>query len=191
MIDGQTSNNQKSEDGWLPFLPYIGIPLIVAIFLVVRAGGSAPVFVLLDVSAIVFGYVAAVIDFKYKKIPNKLILVMLGTWVFIATPSLFFMPNEAVDMFINAGLGFLVGGGLFLLVYLVSRKGIGGGDVKFMAVMGLYVGLFGIFPIILYGTILAALTGLVLILLKKISRKDSIPLAPFLYVGILFTVFWL
>ena len=41
----------------------------------------------------------------------------------------------------------------------------------------------------LFGTILAALAGLTLIVLKKISRKDKIPLAQFLYVGILITVF--
>jgi len=42
----------------------------------------------------------------------------------------------------------------------------------------------------LYGTILAALTGLILILLKKLGRKDAMPLAPFIYAGILITVFY-
>lgn len=174
-----------------PCLPYVGIPLIVVLFLIFRTAYVLPIITFLNVLILAFGYVAAVVDFKYKKIPNNLILFMLGTWVFTVVPLLFFMPNEAIDLVIDSGIGFLVGGGMFLLVYLISRKGLGGGDVKFMAVTGLYVGLFGIIPIILYGTILAALTGLVLILFKKIGRKDTIPLAPFLYAGILLTVFWM
>jgi prepilin signal peptidase PulO-like enzyme (type II secretory pathway) len=66
---------------------------------------------------------------------------------------------------------------------------LGGGDVKFMSVAGLYLGFSGTIPVILFGTVIAALTGLVLILLKKINRKDSIPLAPFLFIGIIITVF--
>jgi len=86
-------------------------------------------------------------------------------------------------------LGFLIGGGMFLFVYIVSKKGLGGGDVKFMAVAGLFLGLSGVFTTMFYGTCLAAAFGLLLIALKKIGRKDAIPLAPFLYVGIIVTVF--
>jgi prepilin signal peptidase PulO-like enzyme (type II secretory pathway) len=57
-----------------------------------------------------------------------------------------------------------------------------------MAGAGLYLGFSGIIPSMLYGTVLAALTGLALMLLRKIGRKDTIPLAPFLYVGMLITV---
>ena len=59
---------------------------------------------------------------------------------------------------------------------------LGGGDVKFVAAAGLFLGFARIIPATLYGTILAALTGLALIALKKIGRKDKMPLAPFLYI---------
>jgi len=58
-----------------------------------------------------------------------------------------------------------------------------------MAAAGLYLGFSETVPAILYGTVLAALVGLVLILLKKIGRKDTMPLAPFLFAGIIITVF--
>jgi len=116
---------------------------------------------------------------------------MLAAWVIIVTPQLFF-DIEGTLMFIrNALFGLLAGGGLPLLIYLISRKGLGGGDVKFMAMAGLYLGLGMILPAMLFGSILAGLTGLVLIIIKKIGRKDSIPLAPFMCAGIILTIFFL
>jgi len=138
---------------------------------------------------IIFGYVAAVLDLKTKRIPNGLVLTMLVAWVLTMTPMLFLDTGAAIGMLKDSALGFVIGGGLFLLVYIVSHKGLGGGDVKFMAVAGLYLGFGGAIPVMLYGTVLAALTGLALILLKKIGRSDAIPLAPFLFAGILLTVF--
>jgi len=106
------------------------------------------------------------------------------------TPKLVVDTEIAVELLLNALLGFAVGGGLFLIVYFISRKGLGGGDVKFMAAAGLYIGFSGTMTAMLCGTILAALTGLTLILAKKIGRKDQMPLAPFIYIGILIAVFF-
>jgi prepilin signal peptidase PulO-like enzyme (type II secretory pathway) len=47
----------------------------------------------------------------------------------------------------------------------------------------------GVLPVILYASILAALTGIALIITKRIKRKDAMPLAPFLYLGILAAVY--
>ena len=58
-----------------------------------------------------------------------------------------------------------------------------------MAVAGLYLGFGGVLPAMLYGSVLSALTALVLIALKKIKPRDSIPLVPFLYVGMMLTMF--
>ena len=77
---------------------------------------------------------------------------------------------------------------LFLAVYLVSRKGLGGGDVKFMAASGLYLGV-DVLPAMFYGSVLSAAAGLGLLLAKKIGRRDAIPLAPFLFAGILIVLF--
>lgn len=170
--------------------PYSGIP-IVGISLLLTYAGKTDAFLLLQMVLIsVFGYVATVTDITSKRIPNTLILAMLGTWVLTFVPKLFFDVEQAVVLLIDAALGFGVGGGLFLLVYIISRSGLGGGDVKFMAATGLYVGVFGIIAVMLYGMLLVALTGLILLLLKKMGRKDTMPLAPFLYVGILITVFY-
>ena len=58
-----------------------------------------------------------------------------------------------------------------------------------LGVAGLYLGYDGALSALLYGSVLAALSALVLILGKKMTAKDTIPLVPFLYVGILLTEF--
>jgi len=137
---------------------------------------------------VLFAMAAALFDIKRRIIPNILVLCMLGTWVLIITVLLLIDINKAVSVLIDSGFGLLLGGGIFISVYLVSRKGLGGGDVKFMAAAGLYLGLSSTISAIFYGTVLAALFGIVLILLKKITRKDKMPLAPFLLVGIMITL---
>jgi len=171
-------------------IPYAGIPIIALALLLVRMKQTAPLVLLWLVLIIVFGYVGAILDIKTKRIPNGLVLTMFAAWVVTITPYLFLETEAAVELLMDSVLGFAFGGGLFLFVYLISRKGLGGGDVKFMAAAGMYLGFSGAIPTMLYGTILAGLTGLVLILLKRIGRKDTMPLAPFLYAGILIVVFF-
>lgn len=181
----------RSATEWLKqLLPFAGLPFICAALLLIGAGGS-DAFILLRIELItIIGFLVAVEDIKTRTIPNRYLLILLVSWIVIMTPKLFIDTNTAVKMLLDSVLGFAAGGGLFLLVYVVSKKGLGGGDVKFMAVAGIYLGLGGTVVSMLYGSILAMITALVLIGLKKIKRDDAIPLAPFLYIGILITVFF-
>ncbi len=180
----------KDKNKYKGLILFIGISIICIIFIVVY-GKWGNIFDLLVAELIlIFGYVASVYDIKLKTIPNELILTMFGTWTFIIV--LYFLKNTEVAISIakSSVSGFILGGGLSFLVYLISRKGLGGGDVKFIAATGLYLGITNILSAMLYGTILAAITGLILISLKRIGRKDTMPLVPFLYIGILITIFY-
>ncbi|MCL2151931.1 MAG: A24 family peptidase [Oscillospiraceae bacterium] len=170
-------------------LPYVGLPVILTAILVLGAGGTGADILLQRILIAIFGYIASVFDLKERRIPNSLILGMLAAWVLIMVPKLFINTDAAIRSLSDSLLGFAFGGGVFLIVYLVSRKGLGGGDVKFMAAAGLYLGVGWTIPAMLFGTILAALAALTLLALKKIKRKDKIPLAQFLYAGILITLF--
>jgi len=167
----------------------MGCIVITLIWLIFFAGAVSVISILKSTLLIILSYIAMIFDINTKRIPNILVLTMICGWFLLVTPILFFHIESGVELMVDSIYGLLMGGGLFLLVYLISRKGLGGGDVKFMAAAGLYLGFAGVIPAILYGTILAALTGLVLIIMKKINRKDAIPLAPFLFVGILITIF--
>ena len=182
-------SSAHKKDRLITCLPYVGIPIVGAALLFLQIGKINAFSLFLYELVIVFGYVAAILDIKTKRIPNILVIAMLAAWVLVITPRLFFDTDAAVAQTMTSLLGFAMGGGMFLFVYLISRGGLGGGDVKFMAGVGLYLGFNGTITTMLFGTVLAALTGLILIMMKKISRKDKIPLAPFLYIGILITVF--
>ena len=169
---------------------WAGLPVLAVLLPVVRLEAVPALRLLLWEALVVLGYAASVWDLREKRIPNGLIGLMAAAWVLIVTPFLFLQTDQGAACALDGALGFLLGGGLFLAVYLISRRGLGGGDVKFMAVSGLFLGLNGVLPAVLCGSILASLTGGALILGKRIHRKDSIPLVPFLYAGILLTAFF-
>ena len=174
---------------WKQVVPYVGIPILAVLLVFVKWRRIDSAELMLRGILTVFGYVAAVGDLRNKRVPNRLIGAMLGVWVLVIVPHLFFQTERTLALALSGVVGFLLAGIVFLLVYLISRKGLGGGDVKLMAVSGLYLGLNGVLPTMLYGSVLAAVTGCFLIIAKKIGPKDSIPLVPFLYAGMLLTMF--
>lgn len=137
---------------------------------------------------LVFGYLAAVGDAREKLVPNRLILIMLAAWAIVLVPQLLMHLEQTIPILISSLLGALLGGLVFLSVYLLSRHGLGGGDVKFMTAAGLYLGISGVMPTMLVGSVLGAVTGVSLILMKKLERKGTIALVPFLYIGIVLTM---
>ncbi len=96
-------------------------------------------------------------------------------------------------------LGILVGGGSLLAIalgyeFLTKKEGMGLGDVKLLAMLGAFLGLGAVFPIIFIGSVLGSLVGVPLMLVKKADRKLAIPFGPFLAGGALiygyFIAFW-
>lgn len=115
------------------------------------------------------------IDLQYQIIPDKLNLTggILGLLaVTIAKITL-----------VDALLGAFLGGGIMLLIAVISRGGMGGGDIKMVAWMGLFLG----WKMILLSLFLSFITGglgsFCLIVLGIKKRKDFIPFGPFLAIG--------
>lgn len=166
------------------YIPYFGLPLFPALLIVLRSRSMDPILMVLFCILSCFCYVASVIDISTKRVPNYYLLLMLAFWVCITVPQFFLRMEWAVEYITQSLIGLLLGGGLFLLVYWISRKGLGGADVKFMGIVGLYLGGWSVLPAMLIGSILTAVTALALMALKKIGRKDTIPMLPFLSTGI-------
>lgn len=117
----------------------------------------------------------AVIDFSVFEIPPELngIIVCLGI-LRIAT------DLQHWSMYIT---GSLLGGGIFLLVYLVTgKRGIGGGDVKLMAAAGLLLGPEKIFLALFLGCVSAVVVELPRKYKKK--KNSTFALGPYLAFGI-------
>jgi prepilin signal peptidase PulO-like enzyme (type II secretory pathway) len=174
-------------------LPYLGLPIIcLALFLLYREQMDW-INMLWCELLIIFGYIATVIDLRERIVPNKLVLAMVTAWVITVVPIILINTAIAIKIVIGSVLGLLIGGGLlglFKLIHVLRKnESIGSGDVKFMAAAGLYLGFAGAFSVMLYGSFLVFLAGIILWLMKKVSLKSELPFIPFLYIGILISIF--
>jgi leader peptidase (prepilin peptidase)/N-methyltransferase len=90
-----------------------------------------------------------------------------------------------------AALGLLAGGGPFGLIALVYGKGMGWGDVKLLAMLGVFLGWRKIVICMFLGSMLGVLWMGPLMLLKKLDRKTPFAFGPFLAVAALIVMyFW-
>jgi leader peptidase (prepilin peptidase)/N-methyltransferase len=74
------------------------------------------------------------------------------------------------------------------VLYLIGRGALGAGDVRLAPTLGLYLGWHGLRAVyygIFLGFILAAVVSLLLIVTRKFTRHDEIPMGPFLVAGTL------
>ena len=175
-------NNKK-------LLPYIAMPLIIAAYLIFKYKTDDIMTILYSVSLIAFGYVATYSDIKTKKIPNKLVLSMLVVWVVLMSVYIIVDIGKAVNILIPSLISGAAAGAFFLAIYYISRKGVGGGDVKLIAVMGLHMTLAKLMPMLFLSSLITALVSIALLLTKRATMKTAIPLVPFLYLGTLITIF--
>lgn len=134
---------------------------------------------------LIFSWFAAVIDLKYKVIPNKLSLCMLILGVLSIGIEIAMAPVYWKYTLMNALIGAGIAGGIFLLANLVSKNGLGMGDVKLMALIGLYLGLEGALGAAMWAMVTAALAGGIMMAVKKAKLKTELALAPFFFLGTL------
>jgi leader peptidase (prepilin peptidase) / N-methyltransferase len=115
-------------------------------------------------------------DLERRIIPNKILLAGAIACVVIAAPT---DPSGLPERAIAAAAG----GGLFFAVVLAYPKGMGLGDVKLAATMGLFLGR-AVAPAILFALLAGSLVGLALIARHGSgARKAAIPFGPFLALG--------
>jgi prepilin signal peptidase PulO-like enzyme (type II secretory pathway) len=85
--------------------------------------------------------------------------------------------------------GLLAGGGLFYTIAVLSKGGMGGGDIKMMAMVGALTGWKSVLLTTFLGSFTGAIAGLFLMVFKGKGRKAKIPFGPFLALGALITLF--
>jgi leader peptidase (prepilin peptidase)/N-methyltransferase len=116
------------------------------------------------------------IDLEYRIIPNK--LTLLGAVVGLALVALMF-PDDLVEHLIAAAAA----GGFFLIAALVYPAGMGMGDVKLAAVLGIYLGR-AVAPALFVALIAGSVVGAVMIARHgAAARKQGIPFGPWLAFG--------
>jgi len=131
------------------------------------------------------------IDLDFQIIPDSITLT--GIPVGLVAGSLFlpdpFMRADLLGFWASL-FGFLVGGGFFYIVAVVSRGGMGGGDIKMMAMVGSLMGWKSVLLTTFAGSLAGSLVGVFLMLFRGKGRKTKVPFGPFLALGTLITLFF-
>lgn len=86
-------------------------------------------------------------------------------------------------------LGAIIGGGFIAIIILVFG-GMGWGDAEMCAFSGLYIGSKLTLLMLFLSIIIGAIVAVVNILLKRKTKKDSMPLCPSIAVGALICIIW-
>lgn len=82
-----------------------------------------------------------------------------------------------------------VGGGVFLLLVIIFRGAIGGGDIKLVAALGLWFGTEKLFDIVVLGSIFGGVAALFMLLIKKADRKSVFAYGPYFALTALYFLF--
>lgn len=132
-----------------------------------------------------------VVDLERGLILNKVVYPGMVTALLFAL----FLPQPwigqwPVPYIANAAMGGSIGFIIFLLIALISRGGMGWGDVKLAALIGLVTGFPLVIMALIMGAILGGLVAVVLMVVKKRGRKEAIPFGPFLSLSTLITLLW-
>jgi leader peptidase (prepilin peptidase)/N-methyltransferase len=127
-------------------------------------------------------------DLSHKIIPNVVTVpgIVLGL-VGAATV----LPVGPV----NAFLGVVVGGGILWTLawaspYLFGKEGMGGGDIKLLAMVGAFLGWKPALLTIMIGSLAGSIIGIALIAFRFMKREEYIPFGPFLVFGALVSMFF-
>jgi len=128
------------------------------------------------------------IDWYHQIIPDVISLpgIVLGFILSFVRPEVTWQESA---------LGLLIGGGLFYAVaagyYLFTRRtGMGGGDIKLLAMIGAFLGWQALPIVIFFSALLGSIVGVGTMVRQKKGGKTVVPYGPFLAVASYLYIFW-
>ncbi len=168
---------------------YIAVELItavIALFLFRQYG-----FSLQFLSAFVFAaalVVVTFIDLEHGIIPDMITLPGIPLFMVLAV---LVMGVSFLDAFLGAA----VGSGIFYLIaegygFFTGREGMGGGDIKLLAMLGAFLGWQSLVFVLLASSLLGSVVGIGVMVAKREGLRYAIPFGPFLAVSALAYIFW-
>ena len=141
---------------------------------------SLPAYLYLVAISIALG----LIDLDTRTLPNRIVLPS-----YIVATVLLAIPSAISSNWVPFALA-LAGSGILFLMYLllalVSRGGMGFGDVKLAGVLGLYLGFAGWGPLAVgafAAFVLGGIFGLIVMVARRAHRKSAIPFGPWMIGG--------
>lgn len=123
------------------------------------------------------------IDLEHQIIPDQFSLT--GIPIGLAARALLAPPGHIGAELLDGGIGIVVGGGFLFLVSVLYEKirkqeGLGGGDIKLIAMFGAFLGWQGVIMVLLFSACLGSVVGLATIAILRKNLQFAIPYGPFL-----------
>lgn len=140
----------------------------------------------LTIEALIYAVVAScllllsVIDIGHMIIPDRTIVIILAAGIML---TILRLPEDLKVL--SRIIGFFVVSIPFYIIALLKSDGMGGGDIKLMAVSGFLLGWKGILIALVLGSCSGAVYGVSVLIRRKKKRNDQVPFGPFLSAGIL------
>ena len=163
-----------------------GITALSSLFLIMKFGPSLSYLFYFAFVAALIGI--TVIDLYHQIIPDVISLPGIGVGLLASL----IIPQIT---FFNSLMGILLGGGSLFLVaslyqWIFKREGMGGGDVKLLAMIGAFLGWKAVILTILLSSLIGSITGITIMILKGKGFKYAIPFGPFLSLGAVIALFY-
>ncbi|VAW90468.1 Leader peptidase (Prepilin peptidase) / N-methyltransferase [hydrothermal vent metagenome] len=129
-----------------------------------------------------------VIDFDHQLLPDSITLPFLWLGLGISLAGVFTDPASAI---IGGLVGYLSLWSVYMLFKLTTGKeGMGHGDFKLLAMLGAWLGWQAVLPIILLSSIVGAIVGISLIVVRGRDKNIPIPFGPYLATAGWITLLW-
>jgi leader peptidase (prepilin peptidase)/N-methyltransferase len=122
-------------------------------------------------------------DIHYMLIPDKILIWFAGIFLL---ERIIWPLNPWWGSLLGAVTGFV----LLLVIAVVSKGGMGGGDVKLYALLGLVLGFKLVLLSFFLSTLFGAVIGGLALLFKIVKRRQPIPFGPFIAAGTLTAYYW-
>ena len=153
----------------------------------------AAAYGLTPAAAVTYGFIAVLIVITFIDIDHRIIpdvLSLPGIAVFFLAARL--LPSVT---WVDSLIGILAGGGSLFLVawlyHLITRKeGMGGGDIKLLAMIGAMIGWKGVLFTIFASSAAGTAVGLIVMLITRQNMKLAVPFGPFLALGAVVYLFF-
>ncbi len=173
------------EKSTLKFYSVIGLLINIAIsvlFIFVYRENSV-LFSIKRLCMIAILWSVGLIDLKTYRIPNVFILIGLSLRTIILVCELVFERDLVVDTLISEAIAAIAMTLASFLCTLVVKNSIGYGDIKLFIVMGLFLGMSGLWSAVFVSLFVAFIYAVFLLLTKRKGRKEAIPFAPAIAIG--------
>lgn len=162
---------------------FVIINIAIAIFFTYMYSTNSVIFSLKRFCILSLLWPIGLIDFKTYRIPNVFILAGLSLRAILIIPELIFERSFILGNLIAEVVAALAIALAAFLCSICMKNSIGYGDIKLFIIMGLFLGMNGIWSAVFVSLIVAFFVAIFLLITRKKGKKDVVPFAPAIMIG--------